>query len=387
MLIYTLTMYTSLKNLPAKPLAFILIIICCYSALYSSVSIAQEKKDEGTTDSEGAATEAAAPTRLPSNQQRSQFPSNDGSDNGHMAALGGQLDQFKEAAVWLETSNNERFLSLWQPDRSGNPRGALLIIHSEGEHPAWPNTTKPLHETLPDYGWATLALSLPEPEQAPIPKRTLAVKTALVEKTDDQEGSLSTDATENDKPQETEEASQTMAEKPSTSSNNTTVSPEVITEQRLESALRFLHDQGQFNVVILGNGTGAIRANTFLNNNTPKTDSPSLANAKPFRGIVLLNGRNRLPTMDTDYKGWFSDPSIPVLDIYLNEDQRNQQAAKARKVLAKQKRVEIYKQVRLSHLKYTKGGQENILSRRIRSYLKANATGVETNAIKTTTIN
>lgn len=382
MLIYTLDMYRSLKTLPATSLAFALILICCS---YSSLSTAQEKESEAASSVNDSSTDAASPTRLPSSQQRSQFPSNDGSDKGYMAALDEQLDQFKEAALWLETSDNKRFLSLWQPDRSGNPRGALLIIHSEGEHPAWPNTTKPLHETLPDYGWATLALSLPEPKQAPIPKRTLAVKSlsTATEETDN----LDISGDEGGDKQNTEDVPQAMAEKPTTDTTKPMVSPEVITEQRLESALRFLHDQGQFNVAILGNGTGAIRANTFLNNNTPKTDDPNLANAKPFRAIVLLNSRNRLPTMDADYKGWFSDPSIPVLDIYLGEDQRNQRAAKARKILAKQKRVAIYKQVRLTHLKHTRNGRENILSRRIRSYLSANATGVEADAIKTTTVN
>jgi len=386
MLIYTLGMYRSLKNLPTTSLAFALIIMCCS---YSSLSAAQKKESEAASGADSSSTDAAPPSRLPSSQQRSQFPSNDGSDKGYMTALDEQLDQFKEAALWLETSDNKRFLSLWQPDRSGNPRGALLIIHSEGEHPAWPNTTKPLHETLPDYGWATLALSLPEPKQAPIPKRTLAVKAipTTTTTTEEQTGSPDKNTNEEEDAQNTEETSQAMTEKPMTSATETAVSPEVITEQRLESALRFLHDQGQFNVVILGNGSGAIRANTFLNNNTPKTDDPSFANAKPFRAIVLLNSRNRLPTMNSDYKGWFSDPSIPVLDIYLSEDQRNQQAAKARKVLAKQKKVAIYKQVRLTHLKHTKNGRENILSRRIRSYLRANATGVEADAIKTTTVN
>ncbi len=383
MLIYTLGMYTPLENSLANPWAFALIIICCG---FSTLSIAQEA-DKAATDS-NTASEVAAPIRVPGSQQRSQFPSNNGSDNGHMAALGEQLsNQLKEATVWLETSSNERFLSLWQPDRSGNPRGALLIIHSEGEHPAWPNTTNPLHETLPDYGWATMALSLPEPAQATPPERTLAVKTAPAAKMDGQEDNSSKNTGKSEGAQSTEEEPKTMAEKPSTDSTTKTVSPEAITEQRLETALRFLHGQGQFNIVILGNGTGAIRANTFLNNNTPKTEDPSLANAKPFRAIVLLNGRNRLPTMEQDYKNWFSDPSIPVLDIYVGKDPRNQQAAKARKVLAKQKKVAVYKQVKLSHLTHTRDGRENILSRRIRSYLSANATGVEADALKTTALN
>jgi hypothetical protein len=91
--------------------------------------------------------------------------------------------------------------------------------------------------------------------------------------------------------------------------------------------------------------------------------------------------------MEQDYRDWFNDPAIPVLDIFLAQDVRNQKAAKARKIIAKQKKVSVYKQVKLNHLKHTPSGHENILSRRIRSYLSANATGVEANAIKTAEIN
>jgi hypothetical protein len=403
------TIYPSIK----KPLISLITLICC---IYSGLLLAQDavKDTEGDTadDEKTMLAKDLKPTRIPSSQQRLQFPSNNGGDKGPMGVLAKQISSglfielAKDAIVWLETTANEKFLSMWQPDRSGNPRGALLIIHSEGENLAWPNTIWPLQETLPDYGWATLALSLPEPAKPQIPKRTLAVKTQTLAKGDDSANSQD-ESTDKKKPETMvakKEITKEEAEKKELAQSNATdknkvepeiantenndrLSPEEITEQRLETALRFLHDKGQFNIVILGNGTGAIRANVFLNNTTPKIDNPALGSAKPFRGIILLNSRNRLPIMEQDYRDWFNDPAIPVLDIFLAQDVRNQKAAKARKIIAKQKKVSVYKQVKLNHLKHTPSGHENILSRRIRSYLSANATGVEANAIKTAEIN
>lgn len=396
-----------------KPLINLITVICCVSSgLLWAQEDAKDEEDKAADDAKTMLADASKPTRIPSSQQRLQFPSNNGSDKGQMDVLAKQISRdlspqlAEDAIVWLETTANEKFLSLWQPDRSGNPRGALLIIHSEGEHLAWPNTIWPLQETLPDHGWATLALSLPEPAKPQIPKRTLAVKTQALLKGDELANGQdeSTDKKKSEtmvanKEIEKEEAAKKELEKKDAANknkaepeianaeNSDSPTPEEITEQRLETALRFLHDKGQFNIVILGNGTGAIRANTFLNNTTPKIDNPNLGSAKPFRGIVLLNSLNRLPTMEQDYKDWFSDPAIPVLDIFLAQDFRNQKAAKARKIIAKQKKVSVYKQVKLNHLKHTSAGHENILSRRIRSYLSANTTGVEADAIKTAKIN
>jgi hypothetical protein len=66
---------------------------------------------------------------------------------------------------------------------------------------------------------------------------------------------------------------------------------------------------------------------------------------------------------------------------------RNFKAAKARKIVAKQKKVVLYKQVKLNHLTATSVAQENLLSRRIRSYLSANLEGIETSAFKKNTVN
>lgn len=387
-----------------KLLTILITLTACTCAGLLCAQEAVKTGEDSAKDTSTHLLAAVEPRRLPGRQPRLQFPSNDGSDKSQMETLakqisGGLPPQLPEdALVWLETPTNDTFLSLWRPDRSGNPRGVLLIVHSEGEHLAWPNTIRPLHATLPDHGWATLALSLPDPATPQIPKRTLPVKgqpqprgDELANNTGDPEAkeksdTMIADKTATDPNKNTPEDAQVTTNNQSTEKANNRP-PEKITEQRLATALRFLHDKGQFNIVILGSGTGAIRANTFLNNTTPKIDNPDLGAAKPFSGIVLLNSRNRLPTMEQDYAEWFTDPKIPVLDIFLSKDFRNLKAAKARQIIAKQQKVARYKQVKINQLTPTSQGQENQLSRRIRSYLSAHVTGIETVAFKKTDVN
>ncbi|MGH1486933.1 MAG: DUF3530 family protein [Cellvibrionaceae bacterium] len=332
------------------------------------------EESEQVADEEPAAQQK--PVRLSGNTPRARKPT---SEDESMKILADYLPQ--ESLLWLE-NRDERFLSIWQKDRSGDPKGALLIVHAEGEHPAWPNTTKPLHDTLPDYGWATLAISLPTPDLPKVPDRTLPTKVKLVVKTkvdDTQESNEETpeEGKEAAKNSETKKAPQ-VAQRPPPKMEKS-VSAELRSEKRLEAALRFLHDQGQFNLIIMGNGSGAIRAHDFLDKITPKISNPKLKESfeKPVRAMVILNGRNQLPTMKNNYGGWFSDPEIPVLDIFIETDYRNSADAKKRKVLARQKKVDIYKQVRITETFGEKSWGENQLSRRVRSFLDTNAVGIE----------
>lgn len=352
---------------------------------------ASDAATEETTDTAAEESEAPAaaqrPIRLPANTPRSREPAN---DRDAMATLAKNIPE--GAQLWLET-RNERFLGFWQEDRSGDPKGALLILHAEGEHPNWPVTTRPLHDTLPNYGWATLAISLPSPDLPEVARRSLPVKVKPIklaetdEETEVNEGADKADG-ETDSTEAMAEAEQaTLPTPPPTPSpaqpkpepKTQRVSAELITEQRLETALRFLHDQGQFNLIIVGNGAGAIRAQDFIEKITPKVTNKALKDRleKPFRALVLVNGRNRLPSMEKDYDKWFSDPEVPVLDIFLKTDSRNQQDSNQRKVIARQKQVLVYQQVRLSALNAEKSWGENRLSRRIRSFLDNNAVGIE----------
>lgn len=78
--------------------------------------------------------------------------------------LTGQMDQ-QVQLVADEQVFSGRFLQ----ESSGRPQGAALILHDNGQHLLWPRAISPLQEQLPDYGWATLTIDLPEQPARPQP--------------------------------------------------------------------------------------------------------------------------------------------------------------------------------------------------------------------------
>lgn len=285
----------------------------------------------------------------------------------------------KDSILWLK-AGSESFLSVWQRDRSGNSKGALLIIHAEGESPYWPHTTLRLHNTLPDHGWMTLAISLPTPDVQKIPARTLPVKI----RARPLEAEVSNAGKGEIKPQAeliTESTKHTATGSVSTPipAPDRKESTAVMIEKRLEAAVHFLHKKGHFNIIILGGGSNAIYAQQFIDSITPKIDNPKL-NAtiqKPIRALIILNGLSKLPDMDREFQQWFNDPDIPVLDIFTKTNQRSVLASRQRKQLARLKKLKLYKQVGLHEMSFSGSWKNNAMSRRILGFLENNAAGVE----------
>ncbi|EGG94026.1 hypothetical protein IMCC1989_428 [gamma proteobacterium IMCC1989] len=344
-----------------------------------------EESQQGDTDGEPSIKEKKVPIRLSSKLPRTTIALN---QKRKMQLLENNLTN--GAPTWL-SDGEEEFLTIWHEDRSGNAQGALLILHAEGEHPSWPRTTQPLHDSLPEYGWATLAIHLPNPAYEGIPERTLSVKTIPPKKSRDIDNS-SDDNSDNESGDEEPKANEQKAEE-----NTPTVEPptngtlaerkpirthqeiEAIAENRLTAALKFLHDKGQFNIVLMGNGVGAIRGHKLMKSIIPIIDDEKLKKKieKPIRGSIIFNAKNTLPKEKEIYKDWFFDPDIPILDIYMDTDIRNIKDAKKRKALAKRQKVIIHKQLKLSNLSYETSWKENQLSRRIRSFLVTNVQGIE----------
>lgn len=68
--------------------------------------------------------------------------------------------------LWLETQH-ESYLGLFQPANQPQPRGGILLLPHDRTSPDWPGAMQTLRRGLPDKGWHTLALALPD-EPLPI---------------------------------------------------------------------------------------------------------------------------------------------------------------------------------------------------------------------------
>ncbi|MDH5435601.1 MAG: alpha/beta hydrolase family protein [Gammaproteobacteria bacterium] len=63
-------------------------------------------------------------------------------------------------AIKLKTKDAE-FLALYAEPEGEKVKGAVIMIHGIGVHPAWPDVINPLRIQLPEMGWHTLSIQMP----------------------------------------------------------------------------------------------------------------------------------------------------------------------------------------------------------------------------------
>ena len=59
------------------------------------------------------------------------------------------------------TAEDVEFLALYAEPTGDPQKGAVILLHGIGVHPAWPDVIEPLRMELPEYGWHTLSLQMP----------------------------------------------------------------------------------------------------------------------------------------------------------------------------------------------------------------------------------
>ncbi len=58
-------------------------------------------------------------------------------------------------------AEGQKFLGLYAEATTAKFKGAIILLHGRGVHPAWPDVIEPLRMELPDLGWHTLSLQMP----------------------------------------------------------------------------------------------------------------------------------------------------------------------------------------------------------------------------------
>lgn len=74
-------------------------------------------------------------------------------------------------------AGDEAFLALWLPANAGTAAGIVVIVPGDGESADWPQVVSPLRKKLPNAGWSTLSLTLPDPQAPSLPPRPEAAAT------------------------------------------------------------------------------------------------------------------------------------------------------------------------------------------------------------------
>ena len=88
-----------------------------------------------------------------------------------LAALVAELPP--EEIVNLPLIEDQTFLALEMTALSAKPKGQVLMLPGDRQHPNWPLGIAPLRQVLPEYGWTTLAIALPIYKETGVAKRTL----------------------------------------------------------------------------------------------------------------------------------------------------------------------------------------------------------------------
>ncbi len=302
---------------------------------------------------------------------------------------------------------------LYMEENTGKPQGGVLILHDVEQHAHWPETVSPLREYLPDYGWNTLSLFMEKSPSVPlpaVPDRNAGKNTPDNEAVPaTEEASAPTNETNEppidqapvtDAEQTTEAPADlnalaapdagdplgdiaatldripTLATEPPTDTAANASEPTIdqrfleSVSQQVKSSLAHLNNLGQFNLVIIAHGVSANWAVAALNDNIK--DQPK---AKGFALVLVDAFPSRYP--DYPLNTLLANLDIPILDIYTGILENEVRAAADRKNAMQRNQRNLYMQMKLPAVKTALTGKHNLLSRRIRGWLKTHAAGEE----------
>ncbi|MGV6827563.1 MAG: DUF3530 family protein [bacterium] len=160
-------------------------------------------------------------------------------------------------------AKGHQFLGIYmESEDSGDHPKAALILHGRGFHPDWEQVIQPLRIGLPEQGWNTLTIQMP------------------------------------------------VLEKTAKYNDYVPIFPDA--SPRIESAIKFLREQGNKTVVLIAHSCGYHMANHWLLGNHGAVDR--------------VNGLIGIGMGATDYKQPMAEPfvleelDIPVLDLFGEED-------------------------------------------------------------------
>ncbi len=272
-------------------------------------------------------------------------------------------------------ATDESFLALWLPANTGSPSGAVIIIPGDGESADWPKAISPLRHKLPDAGWHSLSLTLPDPNQPFVPARSTAAVDEPPAATDEAPAADGADDTSSDQPAAASPADDQAASAPDEEATPSEEPPPAIAEQpsdpetlrknhaarvvaRIEAAVAFAQQQQAQTIVLLGHGSGAYWAAHYLKERQPAN----------VRHLVVIAGK-----LPADY-GPALDELLPGLklatgDFYYKDRQSDRQAAVKRLQASKRQQHPAYTQVAMKALPGNTNAEQEQLYRRVRGWL------------------
>lgn len=245
---------------------------------------------------------------------------------------------------WLE-AGGQRFLGIYTASTTGSSLGGAIILPSLGDHPNWPDVIAPLRKSLPKHGWSTLSIALPVPTKGSDGLWALAPYFTA-------------------------------------------------SRGRIQSAIKFMQQQGIVNIVLIGHGLGAAAAAVAVSGSNPLQVSalaaislgvPPGSNPKPYSPDILEN--IHIPVLDVygsrDFYGVTKTAAERVAAarrgglaaVNSRQLESLKHSPQARLLSSNRNGYIAYRQMELMGADHSFRGDESTLIRRIKGWLKKQAAG------------
>ncbi|AJQ94268.1 DUF3530 family protein [Gynuella sunshinyii] len=234
--------------------------------------------------------------------------------------------------------------ALFIEQRTASPQGAILIIPDTEQSPMSPELLEQVRNYLPDVGWSTLAIPLPDPASLPIPARQLSPAPQPF----------------NYNPDQTEQM-----------------------YERIRAGIDFLQQRNIFNLVLIGFGSGADWSAAYMSEQLTQENNEGY-------GLIMVNPQTPRNIPVPDLPRNLSTLTIPVLDIYFDQAQADTVRAKQRKAAVaraeskRNKPINAYLQILHPTAASRFADGPDRLTRSIWGWLKTNLGGKQLKAGKAT---
>lgn len=318
-----------------RPHSFALLGFCLFCAATSWATEDAQSATPGGTDAPAADERPALPERSASDAQ----------------TLEQRLDKREQQML---QAGAESFLALWLPANVGEPSGAVILVPGDVENADGAAAVGPLRRKLPDAGWHSLSLTLPDPDGDPLPLRSTTAAPTAGE----------TPAT--DSASASEPAAAASVDGGTPQPDDSAISSEQRRQAhvervmaRIDAAIAFAAQQQAKEIVLLGHGSGAYWAARYLNERKP-------ANVHNLLMVAAELPAGFAPPLDEVVA------QLPVAtgDFYYKDQATDRSAALKRLQASKRAKLPTYIQVSMKALPGNLDVQQEQLYRRLRGWLK-----------------
>jgi hypothetical protein len=376
-------MLTAKQNTPLHGFRLLFICLCscfcCGSKLW-----AQTPTDKSVDETQVIAAEKPQP---PADASATPVPAAE-SDRIRLEQRQQQLlSELKgpPEAVWVDV-DGEKILGFWRQDQSGKPVGAVLLLHAQGQNPRWTDPLLRLHQHLPLHGWATLSIDLPELPEPVIPERKTEPAPPNIEAAPQSTQTAVTDETQvvHQEPDATSAVTAAADPTPAPPATVSITDIRAAIQKRITAATQYLHQQGQYNLVLLGEGAGALWALEHLEQAAVPA-APAAADEaqkaivdRAIRALILIDARVPEPLLPGELIERLRHPQVPTLDVYTDLGLNARRAAAERKQVSVKAGYQTFVQKRLLPAAGTLDIEaETNLIKTLRGFLQKRAQGVK----------